>query len=312
MTFTGVTNEQRSQLALEVVPQRVRTRLTRLLRASCAGELAIIHMNRAINIARTALGLPIYVLDGDGWGEYHPAQHAWHVGELELVMRRPDTAQLAEVLVDLVKASVLHPSEVNTVLGEENVSFRLREPNDLAMVRGVDVEVVPVDEIAPPDMNGEHPNIRALCQRMDAQVTAKDPAAVLHSAACVFEALAKDVVGTPGVQNKTLGAIFHKYQQESQLPTAISDYVLEVYQRRNREPLAGHGHLSPPTITHQEAVTLAELTKALVRIERQLATVELSAVEKASIRTSNPPQPQQPRPVNALRDDLQPMPSKKD
>jgi hypothetical protein len=46
--------------------------------------------------------------------------------------------------------------------------------------------------------------------------------------------------------------------------------VIEVYEARNKTPLAGHGSTEAPSMTVQEAVTLAELTKAFVRIEYSL------------------------------------------
>ena len=97
---------------------------------------------------------------------------------------------------------------------------------------------------------------------------------MLHSSATIFETLAKDIVGSPSVQNQTLGAFFSRYQKDSQLPQNLQDKVIATYKARNVTPLAGHGSLQVPSITEAEAVTLCELTKAFVRIEYTLQVRE--------------------------------------
>src|SRR5437016_2971507 len=96
----------REQLELEVVSTEARLRLTRLLRKAVRGsgtgsaQVELIRANKIINLANAVLGRPIYPLDASE--EYEPAEYAWHNGELELLMRRPDSAQLFETLVDFV------------------------------------------------------------------------------------------------------------------------------------------------------------------------------------------------------------------
>ena len=56
-----------------------------------------------------------------------------------------------------------------------------------------------------------HHNIRLLVSRMELQLRENDYAGVVHSSACIFETLAKDIVGLPSVQNQTLGGFFDRY-----------------------------------------------------------------------------------------------------
>ncbi len=116
----------------------------------------------------------------------------------------------------------------------------------------------------------EHPNIRILLDRMTRSLYACDYSAVLHSSASIFETLAKDIVGLDSIKNQTLSAFFDRYRKDSSLPNEILDYIFSIYKRRNNEPLAGHGSTNTPSIIQSEAVILAELTIALVKIERQL------------------------------------------
>jgi hypothetical protein len=51
----------------------------------------------------------------------------------------------------------------------------------------------------------------------------------------------------------------------------LLDTIEDIYKRRNIEPLAGHGNASDPNITREEAVQISTLTRALVRLERELA-----------------------------------------
>ncbi|MNI70589.1 hypothetical protein D3C76_1566470 [compost metagenome] len=110
---------------------------------------------------------------------------------------------------------------------------------------------------------------------MDNDLENDDYPAVLHSSASIFETLAKDVVDIPSVQNSTLASFFERYRNDSGLPSAILDYILLIYKRRNIEPLAGHGNTLEPSVTKQEAIILCEMTKTFVRLERQLSLPEM-------------------------------------
>ncbi|MCC6192594.1 MAG: hypothetical protein IT318_26510 [Anaerolineales bacterium] len=115
-----------------------------------------------------------------------------------------------------------------------------------------------------------HPNIVILEQRMDDALVRGDYAGVLHASSNIYETLAKDVTGSPSVNDKTLRQFFDKYRAKSSLPEPVLDYMLEVYRRRNVTPLAGHGSIDPPNISKRDAVTLAEMTKAFVRTEYRM------------------------------------------
>ena len=100
MPFVHLTHKQKNALELEVVPQEARLELTRMIRHACHGgeetEITLIRENEFINLANQVLGNPIYVLNGGDWGEYQPAEYAWHHGQRELIMRTPSTPQLTE------------------------------------------------------------------------------------------------------------------------------------------------------------------------------------------------------------------------
>lgn len=72
--------------------------------------------NSIINLENTVLNRPIYVLESDDWGDYMPAEHAWHNGEFELILRRPNTLQLIETLGDLISDKWLSCEEVNEMM----------------------------------------------------------------------------------------------------------------------------------------------------------------------------------------------------
>lgn len=97
-----------------------------------------------------------------------------------------------------------------------------------------------------------------------------DYSGVLHSSASVFETMAKDIVGIPTIQDKTLKSFFDRYKLDSKLPDPILDFILETYDKRNVTPLAGHGSLEAPNVTKEQAIILAEMTKSIVRIEGKL------------------------------------------
>lgn len=115
-----------------------------------------------------------------------------------------------------------------------------------------------------------HPNIEILTNRMNDALKRGDYPGVLHASASIFETLAKDIVGIPTVQNKTLKMFFDRYRNDSTLPNEILDYILAVYVSRNITPLAGHGSTEIPTVSRKTATTLCEMTKAFVNIEYRL------------------------------------------
>jgi hypothetical protein len=271
MGFMGLTKPQRESLELEVVSERARLLMTRLVRHATAAEnstVQIVLQNKAINIANNIMGLPIYKLEAEDGDYYYPSEYGWHNAEIEVMMRRPDTPDLCEVLADLIQGGVLRAEDVNEVLENENVSFSFSQSrfDD----HDVEVEVLSIEDIDK-QADKEHPNIRVLLKRMDTALASNDPSGVLHASASVFETLAKDVINIEGVQDQTLASFFDRYRKDSKLPNEILDYILDTYRQRNKEPLAGHGSTKSPTITGEKAIVLAEMTKAFVRIERQLS-----------------------------------------
>lgn len=159
----------RARLDLEVVPTRARLRLTRLLRASVkagnsenAHQIEVIRINQIVNLANTVQGRPIYRLELSDW-DYEPAEYAWHFAELELAMCRPDTAELFEILVDLVEQTGLSVADINGILETEGVGAQLTRVDDDLSVRLVDLNDAPETELAA----GEHVNVRGLIERMD-------------------------------------------------------------------------------------------------------------------------------------------------
>jgi len=276
MPFMRLTNKQQIGLQLEVVPHEARLELTRLIRYACkAGDetdITLIRENEFINIANQVLGNPIYVLNGGDWGEYHPAEYAWHHGQRELVMRVPSTLQLAEILADYLQKEMMSTTQVNEILRRYGCGFSYEEVDSVRDdTTTIKIKVLPVESIEEVDLNSDHPNVRRLVARMDRSLSDKDFAGVLHASASVFETLAKDIMENPNVNSQTLASFFDGYRKKSLLPEPVLDYMLLVYKDRNIMPLAGHGSLTVPTISAEEAVTLCELTKTIVRIERKLA-----------------------------------------
>ena len=276
MVFLGLQPGEKASLELEIVSHDARLKLTRTIRAICRSKeptITLIRMNQFVNIANTVLGRPIFVLNPDDWGDYHDAEYAWHNSEIELIMRRPSTIELVEILADLVQDDVLDSDNVNDILRNDKCSFRFEIEDN---TDGVVIEIDSLSEIPEENLSGDHPNIRKLAERMDAEVEREDPTAVLHTAASIFETLAKDVLSDAKLEAQSLGGFFEKYRKASPLPEPILDYVLDVFQNRNTMPLAGHGSTRTPTITMDDAVVLAELTKATVRAERHIALLETS------------------------------------
>ena len=268
-------HETREQVGLEVISSEARLRLTRLLRRvarSARGEdahqIELIRINQAVNIANTVLGRPIYSLELSDW-DYLPAEYGWHYSELELVLRRPDTVQLVEILADLIEAGPLNADEVNAILKADGCGIRFEGGGGEA----AGVILLDLADLQPgPIIVDEHINVRKLVDRMDRAMAAKDWPLVLHTAASIFETVAKDVVPNVNVQGQSLGGWFDLYRKYSRLAAPLLDTIQEIFTRRNVEPLAGHGSLADPSSTESEAIQVRELTLTFVRLERLLVT----------------------------------------
>lgn len=260
-----LTDKQKKQLEYEVVSRDLRVYLTRLLDDQIENGGRIYRLNSLINNARNLLGLPIYVLEADGYGEYESGEYAWHEGEFQLLMRRFDTISFIEYICELVIHDWFDGNTLNDLFEKDGLSFRI--DNDMS---SISVDVMDLKDIKVEDSESAHPNIRVLVNRMERSLENNDLSSVLHSSASIFETLAKDIVPLPTVQDKTLGSFFDRYRQDSRLPEELLDMILNTYKLRGSEPLAGHGSTSMPTITKEQAVVLCEMTKAFVKIEYTL------------------------------------------
>jgi hypothetical protein len=262
-----------AELEQDVISTELRVHLTRLLGRKIKErkpEHQLIHLNTVINQSRNLVGNTIYVLEEDDWG-YEDAEYAWHYGEFNLVFRRLSTPQLVEYLCELINDDWFSCDELNDLLNQEAASCRFVDG-----INGVEVELLSIQKLEELEEEAEeaHPNVRLLIKRMDSAVVNNDPAAVVHASASVFETLAKDLVAIPSIQNQSLGSFFERYRKDSRLPSEVLDYILEIYNMRNVEPLAGHGSTAAPKVTIEQATILAEITKAFVKIEYKLSLLE--------------------------------------
>lgn len=254
-------------LEFEIISQDLRLYLTRLIeRDEEFRRFGMINKNVVVNRSRSLAGLSVYVLEGD---EYEPCEYAWHNGEFELALRRNSTSQFVELLCEIMQRGWLEEKQVNDALDRENSSLRIYLNSGDVSVQVLSIEDVIDDS---PDED-EHPNIRLLVDRMQTALKDNDHSAVLHSSASIFETLAKDIIGAPAIQNQTLGGFFSMYQNRTNLPPEIQQKIIDTYNSRNSEPLAGHGSTSAPSFNEEEAITLCELTKAFVKIEYSIERI---------------------------------------
>ncbi|MBU0691226.1 hypothetical protein KKH18_05350, partial [bacterium] len=156
--------------------------------------------------------------------------------------------------------------EINDLLEKEEVTARfISRPG---RTPSIEVQVTPIDELE--SHSEEHVNIRVLVDRMDTCLAKNDFSGTVHACGSALETLAKDIVGTASVQNQTLGGFFERYKRDSNLSEEILNYVLSIYDLRSTTPLAAHGNTATPTITKQDAILMAEFTKAIILAEYKL------------------------------------------
>ena len=277
MVFIGLTQQQVKQLENEDISQRAVLQLTRLLRKSVDSHDANVHIvrtNNVLNICRHVLGLSTIIIRAYE-NDYHFADSGWIYSEFAGVLRQADMAELVEMLADLIQEGWIKESEVNAILSSNGCGIYFETHLDKVTV------YIPPVELIDDELEDEIPNIRILLGRMEAALSNADYPGVLHASASILETLAKDTLTSPSIQNQTLAGFFDKYRNSSNLPAPILDYILDIYRRRNTEPIAGHGGTAPPTITENEAVVIFEMTKAFLHIERKLSSVHFSLLSSS-------------------------------
>jgi hypothetical protein len=112
-----------------------------------------------------------------------------------------------------------------------------------------------------------HANVVTLIGRMEQCLESSDPSGVLHAAANILETVAKDIINSDSIENKTLGGFVQRYEKESNLPDEIKTVVGKIYNLRNVMPLSGHGSTGVPSINMHDAIVIAAATKFIVEIE---------------------------------------------
>ena len=126
------------------------------------------------------------------------------------------------------------------------------------------------DFINPPIVENfpiQHSNVGILTKRMNDCWKRRDYSGLLHASASIFETVAKHIVGRESINNQTLGSFFDLYRKESALTEEQLDQMLEYYNKRNSQPLAGHGNIEIPNITQEEAENIYNFTSSIIRTE---------------------------------------------
>lgn len=125
--------------------------------------------------------------------------------------------------------------------------------------------------ISPPEISrfiNAPRNIGILVGRMGDAWKRSDYPAVVHACATILETMAKDVLRNPAIENQPLGSFIQSlYRNPSHLSQQDIDNILDIYNKRNSAPLAGHGATRPPNISQQDAKAIMRITDDIVRKE---------------------------------------------
>lgn len=273
-----LSKDQATEIDNEFISQDAKVYLSRLLNVNGEEPFTTAFRNIIINIARECSGLGNIILETDD-GDYEVPVVAWHAAEFTAAIRRLNTVELLEFLGEILTKNVQERVDeklLNEIFESENSAIRVKV-KDGSDHTSVYYDIIPLTDLEKLARNTSHPNIRVLIDRMASGISSNDPSAVLHASSSIFETLAKDIVALPGVQDQTLAAFFARYRKDSGLPEPVLDYILNIYKQRNTTPLAGHGSTQSPAITGDQAIILAEVTKAFVNIEYKLKLKNISA-----------------------------------
>lgn len=182
-----------------------------------------------------------------------------------ICIRRLNPIQFIEFLATVVEYEYIDINDANIILKEVNSSVAL----ELDTSGRLSISILPMADKSALD-NDANPNLRTLLSRIDRLLNAEDYAGVLFYSAQAIEYISKQIYGSSKIYNQSFGSYVEGYKKKTTLPEPIIDWMLQIYKRRNSEPLAAHGSPLPPSITCEEATLIAEMTKAFIRYESRM------------------------------------------
>ena len=182
-----------------------------------------------------------------------------------ICIRRLNPIQFIEFLATVVELGYIKVDDANAILKEANSSVTIKS-DDSGRVSTSTTSTAGQFTLD----NDASPNLRTLVSRMDRYLNDEDYAAVLSNSAMAIELISKEIYGSAKIYNESFGSYFEGYKNKTTLPEPVIDWMLQIYKRRNIEPLAAHGSPLPPSITCEEASLIAEMTKAFIRYESRM------------------------------------------
>jgi len=275
MAYSGLSEDQKDALEFIEFSHKLRLNFTRLLREASNYDTAdgrIVRQNAIVNIANNLLGRTLYELVAEDADYYYPSEHGWHFSQIEMIFRVADTWEAVEILADLILGGWIDDQDVNRQMEKFKMPIHYRLSSG-----DIYVEVDDFQELKEKDQGEKSPNIKLLVERMNLAIKNQDAPAALHASASIYETLAKEVVGVASVEKETFGGFIDRYKKDSLLPEAIVDYMLEIYKKRNSEPLASHGSTQESKLSIEEAIIFSEFTKAIVKAEWALKNNSLKS-----------------------------------
>ena len=253
-------------LEYEWIPLSAKAHLIRLLDRYCPPHVnprtRIPYLQRIVNLANNLSERKFFDLDTDPFDDYFPEDVARLETEFMICIRRLNPIQFIEFLGTVVEYEYIDINDANIILKEINSSVAI----ELDTTGHLSISILPMADKSALD-NDASPNLRTILRRMDSYLNDEDYAAVLLNSAMAIEFISKQIYGSSKIYNQSFGSYFEGYKNKTTLPEPIIDWMLQIYKRRNTEPLASHGSPLPPSITCEEASLIAEMTKAFIRYE---------------------------------------------
>ena len=253
-------------LEYEWIPLSAKAHLIRLLDSYCPPHVnprtRIPYLQRIVNLANNLSERKFFDLDTDQFDDYFPEDVARLETEFMICIRRLNPIQFIEFLGTVVEYEYIDINDANIILKEINSSVAI----ELDTTGHLSISILPMADKSALD-NDASPNLRTILRRMDSYLNDEDYAAVLLNSAMAIEFISKQIYGSSKIYNQSFGSYFEGYKNKTTLPEPIIDWMLQIYKRRNTEPLASHGSPLHPSITCEEASLIAEMTKAFIRYE---------------------------------------------
>lgn len=227
------------------------------------GYLSLTIKNKLIGISYRIKNRNPYTLQPDDFGDYGIQEQSWVNSEFSKIFTSLDASQFAELACELIENEYFDIDTINNALEQDDAAFRIKRDGNGQLTAFLTYDILPEDENDP--INHTE-SLSTLWKRLEDAFYREDTGAVLSTSSNMFESVLNIVSSDKVSRRKTFDYFYKKRDRLGiELPDHIWEYMFDVYKKRNKTPLAGHGSKDVEQFNYSEMIELREQAHAIVK-----------------------------------------------